>query len=137
MQIENLLKQHALRVTPVRIQVLAYFHRISQAVSHGDLELEFPSLDRITLYRTLKSFEENGILHSFKDIEGQSRYALCEHECVEHTHHDEHLHFHCTLCKQYFCLNQVAMSPMQLPVGFQIKQIHFSAEGLCANCAKS
>ena len=41
------------------------------------LEKAFPKSDRITMYRTLKTFEEKGILHSIKGEGDEAKYALC------------------------------------------------------------
>ena len=54
--------------------------------------------DRVTLYRTIKQFEEKGLIHEVIDTKGQAKYALCVTECTTHEHHDDHLHFHCSQC---------------------------------------
>lgn len=134
--IDQLLKSRKLRITPVRVQVYEFFVSQNHAHSHADLENHFPELDRITLYRTLKSFEEAGLLHAFVDDKGSQRFALCESKCGHQHHHDEHLHFHCIKCRQYYCLPQVQVSIPPMPAGFELGQIKLSAEGICASCGQ-
>lgn len=133
-EIENILRERKLRVTPVRQAVIEFFHQRNVALSHLDLERAFPDYDRITLYRTLKSFEEAGLLHSFVDEKGMQRFALCESSCKHHVHQDEHLHFHCSKCEQYFCLPHVLLQIPTLPHGFKLSSLNLQATGFCPNC---
>lgn len=131
---EEILRSRKLRSTPVRLAVYECFVQHGAALNHSDLEQSLPGNDRITLYRTLKSFEDAGILHSFRDEKGEQRYALCKDECVHHVHRDEHLHFHCVQCARYFCLPHVVFSPT-LPQGFVLQELQLTAQGLCDSCA--
>ena len=60
---DQLLHQHQLRKTPVRKEVLDVFLSRSEAVSQQYIEQHFDAIDRVTLYRTLKTFEQKGIIH--------------------------------------------------------------------------
>ena len=42
------------------------------------LEKAFPRADRITIYRTLKTFEEKGIVHGIEEGTTEVKYALCQ-----------------------------------------------------------
>ena len=59
----TLLKHHDLRLTQVRKEVLSVFLKKEQALSQSDIEENVGQIDRITLYRTLRSFEDNGLIH--------------------------------------------------------------------------
>jgi Fe2+ or Zn2+ uptake regulation protein len=62
--VKETLKTHQLRNTTCREEVIGLFHRKAIALSHSDLESNLGNLfDRVTLYRTLKTFVEKGILH--------------------------------------------------------------------------
>ncbi len=50
----DILTQHSLKKTIVRMQVLDIFLQAHEALSHNDIESHFSQLDRITLYRTLR-----------------------------------------------------------------------------------
>lgn len=130
-----LLSNHKLRNTPVRTGVLKALETTGHAMSQPEIEETFGhNVDRITVYRVLKIFEEKGIIHKVYDVNGIAKFALCS-SCKEHEHHDEHLHFNCTVCKQLFCLNEFTMPKLNIPAGFQVNQLNISAQGVCKNCA--
>ena len=76
------------------------------AISLADLEHTFEKADKVTLYRTLKTFEENKLIHSIDDSTGSVKYALCKETCQCHPG-DLHVHFLCTKCKHTYCLNDI------------------------------
>ena len=79
---ENLLKEHDLRLTPSRLETLKVFIRHDYALSQPDLEKDLgDDFDRVTLYRTLTSFREKGVIHKVLDDAGATKYALCSHGC--------------------------------------------------------
>jgi Fur family ferric uptake transcriptional regulator len=104
------------------------------ATSQPDLESVIGDVDRVTLYRILSAFEEKGIIHKVFDLNGTANYAICHDDCNEHHHHDEHLHFNCTNCKNVYCLDELDMPPIVLPAGFKLEKLNFSATGLCPKC---
>ena len=133
--IADLLAQHSLRKTPMRIAVLDLFIEADhEAITHPELERRFPDADRVTLYRTLKSFEEKGIIHQVIDSSNATKYALCHTTCTTHQHTEDHAHFHCQDCGKTICLDNVSPSPIQIPNGFEVKQTHLVLEGKCSDC---
>ena len=88
-KIIDLLNSFQLKKTPIRVSVVEYFLSKPHALSQNDLEQNLPEpLDRITLYRTLRTFEDKGVLHKIIDNQGITKYALCS----EHCHHAHHKH---------------------------------------------
>ncbi|WP_347157275.1 Fur family transcriptional regulator [Pontibacter chitinilyticus] len=135
--VQTILHTYGLRKTGCRQDVLGLFLANPFALAHADLErLLGERYDRVTLYRTLYAFEEQGLLHSINDVSGAVKYALCQEACSPHQHHDNHIHFNCTSCGQTFCLNDVAIPPLPLPEGYQVNSLHFSAQGICKACAQ-
>ncbi|HEX8349604.1 MAG TPA: hypothetical protein VF598_06570, partial [Hymenobacter sp.] len=66
--IAQTLTRHGLRQTPVRLGVLRALQAALYALSGHEIEqLLGPGIDRITLYRTLRSFEEKGLIHRVMD----------------------------------------------------------------------
>ena len=129
------LKRHNLRKTNIRAQVLEVFlNEGNKAIAHPEMERLLPHADRITLYRTLKTFEEKGIIHQVVDGSNAAKYALCNDTCTEHEHHDEHAHFHCQDCGKTICLDSKVESVVQVPQGFSVKQTHLVVEGTCSDC---
>lgn len=131
---EHLLKRHQLKRTEPRLRVLSLLSNKSVATSQPDLESVIGDVDRVTLYRILSAFEEKGIIHKVFDLNGTANYALCSSNCDEHDHHDEHLHFNCTLCKNVYCLDDLDLPQIKLPAGFKLEGFSFSATGLCPKC---
>ena len=87
---DTLLKDFNLRSTPNRQEILHLFLRKNYALSHGDIEKEIDnSLDRVTVYRTLKTFLDKGLIHKVLDDEGALKYALCNEACTTAGHHHD------------------------------------------------
>jgi len=136
-ELENILIAKQITPTPMRVMVIEYILKQSVAVSLSDLESEFQHSDKTTLYRTVKTFEEKGLIHDIKDGNEATKYALCEENCTTGVHRDLHLHFYCTACKVLMCLPKENMPEVALPKGFQLQEVSFVARGICDNCTKN
>jgi Fur family ferric uptake transcriptional regulator len=129
------LLRHGLRQTPVRRAVLAALTGKGYALTGAEIEQEIGAdTDRITLYRTLKSFEQQGLIHRVIDDTDVLRYAACSIECSADAHFDNHVHFKCGVCSHTYCLSQVAIPAVQLPGGFQAQRRDFLLSGTCQFC---
>ncbi len=123
------------RQTPGKKKVLEFFKLHEQAISHDMLEAGLNgAMDRVTIYRILKSFEEDGIVHRIMGENGRAYYALCNSCETEHHHEHQHnhLHFHCTSCDTLSCLEQEIHIP--IPSGYEVKNLQLTATGVCAKC---
>ncbi len=135
--IRKVLEAHNLRKTPARIEILQLFLKESQAVSHSHLEdALLNKFDRVTIYRTLNSFEEKGIIHKVFDSSGVGKYALCSHKCSETAHHDEHVHFNCTECGNTYCIESTKIPTISIPENYKPKSLYLIAEGICSGCSE-
>jgi Fur family ferric uptake transcriptional regulator len=104
----------------------------------GDIEKKAGAkFDRVTVYRTLQTFVEKGIIHSIPTADNSIRYALCKDNCEEGHHHDHHIHFVCTICKNTYCLDDIVTPDIKLPAGYSSSHIEVLAEGVCVNCSSS
>lgn len=92
---ESVLTTKGIAPTAMRVLVLQYLQTQTAAVSLQHLERHFYRSDRTTLYRTLKIFEEKGLVHSIHDGTDAVKYALCAEACKAGDHYDLHLHFYC------------------------------------------
>ena len=119
----------------MRLLVLEYLLNQSSAVSLQDLENDFQYSDRITLYRTLKTFEEKGLVHKITTGADAVKYALCSEGCGSGEHYDLHLHFYCTSCKETFCLPKVKVPDVSLPNRFTVEELNLTAKGICDRCS--
>ncbi len=118
----------------MRMLVYEYISSQHTAVSLTIVENHFDKSDRTTLYRTLKTFEDKGIVHKIDDGTGIPKYALCKHEHNSKKHNDLHLHFHCTKCKETVCLTEHQIPQINLPSKFIPENINMLIKGVCDKC---
>lgn len=131
------LKKHGLRITPCREDVITFFSHKKHSVSHADVEGSLgKKYDRVTLYRTLSSFLESGIIHKVPDDSGTAHFAMCAEECSQHVHYDNHVHFKCNQCNQSKCLNEILVPTLSLPKGYKASSSSLLIEGICSSCNK-
>lgn len=131
---KQILKNHQLRITNCRLDVIDFFLNQHRALSQGDLESHFTAYDRVTLYRTLGSFLESGILHKIPNDEGTATYGLCYHTCSPDDHTHNHIHFKCNECGQIECLDDKTVPPVALPEGYQVNTVNMIVDGICLSC---
>ena len=129
---EKLYRRH-IRPTAMRELVLKVLTDQTTAISLSELEHKFDKADRVTLYRTLKTFEENKLIHSIDDGTGSVKYALCIDSCMCDPG-DLHVHFKCIECNKIYCLNDIPVPGVKLPVGFKLESINMVVKGVCSNC---
>ena len=133
--IKEILKRSQLSVTASREKILNLFLEQAGALAHGDIEKKAgEKFDRVTVYRTLQTFVEKGIIHTIPTVDNSIRYALCKDDCAEGHHHDQHIHFVCTHCKNTYCLDDIVTPDIKLPKGYSSSHIEVVVEGVCNNC---
>jgi len=131
------LKDFNLRLTDCRAEMLAIFNENGHALAHADIEARLPEkFDRVTVYRTLKTFLEKGLIHKVLDDEGGMKYALCRSTChaADHQHHHDHVHFKCSVCGLTNCLDDVRVPTLALPAGYQRQETNLLVQGVCPLC---
>lgn len=134
-EIIHLLQEADLRITRSRKLVLDLLATTGdQAMSSNDIEQHLSGIDRITLYRILKTFEESGLIHSVADGSGKTKYAMCSHDCGAGDHHDNHVHFHCRICDTTTCLDAVKLPSIELPEKYSLEEMRFVVGGVCKDC---
>lgn len=133
-ELEFKLNKKNIRPTVMRLLVLEVLANQEATVSLSDLEKLFERSDRITLYRTLKTFQENGLVHSVDDGTGAPKYALCEDGCKCDIERDLHVHFHCKICTETLCLPKYKIPEIRLPEKFRAEEATLVVKGLCSKC---
>ena len=125
------------KIKPTSMRILVYEMLSMQhaGLSLSEMERHFENADRTTIYRTLKTFEENGIVHSIQE-NTTTKYMLCHENCDAKHHHDLHLHFYCTQCKKTICLDEITFDNLQLPDEYDFKEFKFLANGICPDCQR-
>ena len=91
-EIEKKLELKNVKPTAMRTLVYKTLLDSGKALSLGDLEELFDKVERSTIFRALKSFEENSIVHTIEDGSGSVKYAVCDDDC-NCSVHDLHVHF--------------------------------------------
>jgi Fur family ferric uptake transcriptional regulator len=132
----KILQDHDLRITNCRKEVLRTFLEKQSALSHSDLEEVLnKDFDRVTLYRTLKTFLEKDLIHKVMDDSGATKYALCSHTADgEHSHDHDHVHFKCEKCGKTICIEEITLPKISLPKGYTNKETSLLIQGVCDKC---
>jgi len=125
------LKDKGIRPTAMRMLVLKELDNAENALNLNELESFFDKVDHVTLYRTIKTFEEHHLIHSVFDGKDSVRYALCSSNCL----HVSHVHFHCDQCERTICLERVPVPLVTLPDGYIGSRPNYVISGVCSECA--
>ncbi len=129
----RLLSDAGLRNTPSRRGVLSLLLVTDETCTSSTFESTLQA-DRITIYRTLRTLEEVGLVHRIQDTTGVDKYALCGDSCSTAGHHHTHAHFYCSSCDTTSCLTEVEVDTRVLPKGYQISESHLTYKGTCPSC---
>ena len=134
-RLNDILHHRQLSSTESRRGILSLFLNSGDALTHGDIEKEVgEKYDRVTIYRTLQTFAEKGIIHTIPTADNAVLYALCK-ECEEGHHHDDHVHFICTNCEKTICLDDVVSPKIELPEGYVSGNVQVVIHGICKDCS--
>jgi Fur family ferric uptake transcriptional regulator len=130
----QILKKHGLRRTIAREAILQLLTRARRPLSHQDIlkhRKMLGSLDRVTVYRTLETLLEAGLLHRIQGTDGVWRF--CRHESAEKCG-GNHIHFLCSACNQMSCLPEQPLPWISAPEGATIHSKQLVVYGYCAAC---
>ena len=134
-KVEEILKKNHLSVTGSRQKIMQLFLNSNGALAHADIEKKTgENFDRVTVYRTLQSFVEKGIIHLIPTKDNSIKYALCKDDCEAGHHHDNHVHFICDECSKTICLDDVTVPQVKLPKGFTPQHAEMVVNGVCGEC---
>jgi Fe2+ or Zn2+ uptake regulation protein len=132
----ELCRRHGLTVTHQRAVIydslMSFSGHPSPEEVYERVRKLIPSISVATVYKTLHTFIESGMLRELSLHHGSLRID---------TKQDPHHHLVCTGCRSVFDLNEAALRPAKLvgkiPKGFRVKRMTVEIHGLCSNCAKS
>ena len=121
------------RSTPAKKEVIKLLKSSESAMSQEMIEEKVKGkMDRVTIYRILNSFCEDGIIHRVLSDEGKYYFALCEDDCQPEEHTHDHFHFRCLNCQKVECLPEQVN--VELPEGYKKKNATGWITGYCNNC---
>jgi Fur family transcriptional regulator, ferric uptake regulator len=121
------------RNTPTKQAVLSVLQTADKALSPEDIEKAVErEIDRVTIYRVLNGFCDDGLAHRIIADDGRQYFAFCA-GCSGGQHFHDHYHFRCLGCQKLECLNQQVS--VSLPMGYRLEQVNCILTGYCAGCA--
>jgi Fur family ferric uptake transcriptional regulator len=103
------------------------------AMRHSAIQKQMQPIDRVTLYRTLESLLEKGIIHKAFQENNEIYYAICGESCSTNTHKHDHAHFKCMKCNIVSCLELDEAIKIALP-SYEINKVSIHMEGMCDLC---
>ena len=130
---EEILNIKTVKPTAIRLIVLRHLLEQKKAQSLKDIKDKLIHTDRSSIFRTLKTFLENKLIHSIEDGSGMVKYAVCADGC-NCDPIDLHYHFYCSKCGLTYCLLEIPIPSIQLPNNFKMQQANMVIKGLCDNC---
>jgi Fur family transcriptional regulator, ferric uptake regulator len=130
----HLLKKAGLYCTEARIAILRVLMEAGSPLRQDQIggRLADRSLNKVTVYRTLESLAEAGLVHRAFLHKRTWHFELADH-CTEKQCHP---HFTCTSCGETRCLTGISLPMATIPQeGFVIRRQQVRLEGLCPACA--
>ena len=130
----EMLKAAKLYCTAGRVAILKVLMKAGRPLSQEQIANRSGKerFDKVTIYRTLKSLVNVGLVHkAFMDK--RAWHFELSHNCTEHQCHP---HFTCTSCGNTHCLTGISLPMTKSPhKGFVINRQQVRFEGLCPACA--
>lgn len=129
------LRSLDLKATSIRVELLSILSKNENAISYSKIQNSLGGFDRITLYRTINTFLDKGIIHKALEDDNDTFYALCGHNCSSQGHSHQHIHFKCKNCEQVSCV-QAKQSVFVEISGYSVEHFEVKASGICNSCLK-
>lgn len=129
-QLLVLLRKAKVRPSVQRLAVLGYVadkrsHPTADEI-YSSLSLEIPSLSRATVYNSLHTLVDGGILRELEIENGATRYDMAAQP--------SHGHFICGRCGKIFDIPVPGGLDAAIPEGFKAASIDVYAKGICPAC---
>jgi Fe2+ or Zn2+ uptake regulation protein len=133
---KEILRKSGYKATPSRLAILEILKRAKNPISAQDIIDALPSnTDQATVYRTLKSLNEKGIIKPIDLRHNHAHYEL--------TNTDEHHHLICLRCGRVEEVHHCNIETTQETIlrsskhFAEIKQHALEFYGICKSCAKN
>lgn len=132
-----ILKAHGLKVTPQRLSIFKMLrgtksHPNAEAI-YKALQEEHPTMSLATVYKTLDTFVQNGLVQQLNVGEDSYRYD---------SDTSSHSHIKCTKCEKVFDLPVLThvdslRQEVQGATGFALSHEQLYFYGICPSCQQS
>ncbi len=128
-QVSRVLKDAGVRRSQSRLDVLSLLMGAEAALSHTDLMDALPvGTDRVTVYRTLQTLQDAGLVHMVNTHERGARFAASVRLPGQHAH------LLCNDCGQVACVEEPAAVPLKEKKGWRIRRRQTVYYGTCPQC---
>jgi len=130
----KILKAVKLYRTGCRIAILKVLLKSNKPLNQEQIaqRLGKKRFDKVTIYRTLESLREVGLVHK-AFMQKRAWHFESAQDCTENQCHP---HFTCTSCGNTHCLTEMKLPMAKSPhKGFIIRRQQVRLEGLCPACA--
>ncbi|OEK03068.1 hypothetical protein BFP97_16755 [Roseivirga sp. 4D4] len=131
---KQLLTLKKLRSTALRLLILETLAAQEATTSLFYLRKVVAKSQRVSLYRTLKIFQESGLVHSINDGTRFPTYGLNYDLKDFSLYQGDHPHFHCNVCELTYCLPRLRTPDIKLPRGYKNKKTSLLLNGICPEC---
>jgi Fur family ferric uptake transcriptional regulator len=130
-QLRELLSSRGLRVTEQRLALLREMAKLKGPISHPELTDRMAStgLDRATVYRSLLTLADAGVLIRAQLGDQIWRYEFPRTQSSDHAHHP---HFVCSECRDVRCLAAASVKLYGEAAESEVLEVHL--RGRCARC---
>ena len=132
----EILSKYGISNTQFRIDLLSLFFNCKSSLTTVEILKKFNrNINKVTIYRALKSFESKGLIHLVPDKNNLRKYSLCNLDTyTPNTHNHQHAHFICYSCDQTFCLEDSKIENFISKSIHEVKNYNLVLEGFCSNC---
>lgn len=129
-QIVTLLKNHGLKATVARIKIMHYLmeHDNHPSVEqiYDALKDEIPTLSKATVYNTLHSLSEKGVLRELHLGDSMRHFDVPL---------NDHAHFVCLKCHKIYDIDYVQSDQTKKELAdFDIQKSEVIFQGICKEC---
>ncbi len=128
----KILKEKGLKITPQRLDIMSYLdvNRCHPDVDtiYRDLKEKNPSLSKTTVYNTLQTLKEKGVILELTISGSERRFDY---------DHGFHHHFQCLKCNRIIDMDIPCDYVNNISeMGHEVKEIHSYIKGICMDCLK-
>lgn len=128
-------RTHGLKVTHQRMEI---FRELAGVEDHPDAETIYrkvsrriPAISRDTVYRTLSTLQQHGLVRKAEMLSGKARYDA---------NVDRHHHFVCNECGRIYDFYSDALDDLPVPKSVaklgRVESSHVQLCGICLCCAR-
>ena len=133
LSIIDILKEHDIAPSMQRVKILEYLrnyktHPTADMIYQAIVD-EIPTLSKTTVYNTLKTLTEKGILVALSLFENEERYEY---------NTNPHIHFKCIKCRKIYDISKKFECLKNKKIGgHKVVEHHINLKGICENCLKT